>query len=194
MAIELVVDVQYENAGNKYLAFSDLRDTYKEVVAKAEQDRIDSTFFGQIVRRMPSFGKLAIERVMNKFAHYMEMTDIDGSAKAMFWMKEIASMDSDLERRIKRKSAEMLDNFGSLADVEQVRTGKNKEGKYVVKLIFNTAYEPEKIDAYNEYDKENQIRISTSDAFSNKTEALRAAMWLAGAINIRHVDEDDLPK
>lgn len=193
MAIELVVEVNYEGSGHKHIMFSDLRDTFKEIAAKASEAGIDSEFFKQIVIKMPALTKLGLEQLRAKFEHYFD--DVaDGNGKISVSMKEIASMDPELERRIVRKAEGMLDNFGALVSAQEVVTGKNAEGKWCVKVVYATDYKPDSGDEYNTYDDEAELRTTRSKPFPNKEYALQHAMFLAGALNIRHVDEDEQVK
>lgn len=196
MNVDINVEVRDPEPGEcKLMIFTDIRDTFRVIAEKAKEDDINLDFFKYIVKRMPGFARMAIERITRKYDHYLEKADFDRDTQAvMIWMKEIASMDTDLECRIKRRSIDMIDNFGAMADVQQVVTGKNAEGKYVVKLVYSTSLRPEKIDVANQYDEETGLRTSCSEPFPSKDSALYYGMWLAGALNIRHVDEDETVK
>lgn len=195
MSIELNIETAYEGEGNKRISFSDLRQTYHEIVNKAKEEDVDSSFFTAIVRRMVGMSKASIERAQY-FAHYFEAVDAAKSAQTLVvFMKEIASMDPALEIRIRRRLETKLNNFAGLMNISHVQTGKDKDGQWVVKLAHVTSHEPvSDVAAYNTYDNESQERVSWSDPFPTKGQALYHGMWLAGALNVRHVDEDDLPK
>lgn len=193
MPVELAVDVQYANAGHKRITIKDVRDTYREILAKAKEDEVNADFFKQIVRAMPGLIRMAQQRVSDKYSHYFEGTDTDSSEGAvLIWMKEIASMDPSLERRITKKSLEMLGSFAELANLQTVNVGLNTEKQYVVKLVYTTPFKPDDL-SLNEYDEEKQLRVTFSEPFSDKQRALNMSLWLAGALNVRQIDEDDLP-
>lgn len=192
MAVELNIVVDYSGSGYKDIKFSDIRDVYKEVVAKAEEARIDPLFFKKIVQRMPSIAKMGIERITSKFAHYLENYDSEGG-EIRIWMKEIASMDPSLERRIVKKTEEQLEHFGGLVGAQTITTGRDRDKNWVVKLAYKTQYMPDEMSV-NEYDEETGIRVTYSSPFSSKDEAMNHGMWLAGVLNVRHIDEDELPK
>lgn len=191
MSVDLTVDVRYEGMGNKRIMISDLRDPFREVLNKAEKDGVPISFFKHIVKYMPGLGSLALARVVQKFDHYFAGYDRNGSEALVLDMKEIASMDPDLERRIVRKSVEMLDNFGGLVDAQHVSVGLNADKRYVVKLTYKT--EVDNPAEYNTYDDEKRLRTTVSSDFDNKDQAMYHSMWLAGALNIRHIDEDEMP-
>jgi len=191
MSINLNAEVSYSGQGCKRIQFSDLRDCFREIVEKAKDDGVEIGSFKHIVKHMPALGQLALNRVVDKFSHYFEQWDRDGSATIDVFMKEIASMDPELERRIVRKSIEMLNSFAGMSDMQHVAVGKNQDGSYVVKVAYLTD-----IDAdapYTVYDEEKSLRTTMSEAFRDKQPALVLSLWLAGALNVRHIDEDEMP-
>lgn len=196
MAIELSIETEYEGSGGKRIYFSDLRATYNEIIEKGKADDVDTSFFTFIMRKALGLSKAAVERVNNTFAHYCDdVQAAKDASKLLIVMKEIASMDPDLERRIKRRMEQKLNNLAGLMNVNRVIVGKNPEGHWVVKIAVVTEHQPvPDVREFNSFDEETNERITWGEPFQNKEQALYYSMWLAGALNVRHEDEDDLPK
>lgn len=191
MTIEVTVNVDYNGHGCKKISLTDMRDTYKEVIAKANDDGVPVDFIKRIVSMCPRLSSIGLEQIRAKYDHYFEGTDVDGAAQIDLWMKEIASMDEDLSRRIIRRSTAICSSLGTLLNATTVVNGLDRNKKPVVKLVYKTDMRPDGDDNYNEYDEEHGIRTTWCDPMPSVNHARHYSLWLAGALNVRQVDEAD---
>ena len=182
---------EYNGSGCRKIVFGDLRDPYKMLMDKAENDDIPGAFLTQIVKRMSALGAHARELACDLYGHYFEDTDFDGAASTTVYIKEIASMDESLVSRIRRRLAQRFSNMSELLRVEHVMAAREKD-EWVVKIVYTTELPPKSTD-YNRFDEERQERETWSEPMSRE-QALLCSMWLAGALNVRHVDQNDLPQ
>lgn len=191
MTIEVSVNVDYNGHGCKKITLNDLRDTYKEITAKANDDGVPLDFIKQIISMCPRLSSVALEQIRDKYNHYFEATDVEGAGQVELWMKEIASMDEDLSRRIIRRSTGICNNLASVLNATTVVNGLDQDKKPVVKLVYKTDIRPESDDPFNSYDEEHGLRTTWCKPMQSVDHARHYSLWLAGALNVRQVDEAD---
>lgn len=187
-AATIEAKVEYEGpGGNRKFWFKDLRDSIRVVMKEAEGRRIPTEFIKEIVSKMPKLTKLGNERMVNRYGSYIEMSDIsDETVYAK--LKEIISMDDQMARRIERTMVECFSVFGTLTKAKLVTSCKNSEGKWVVKLTYETEFKPDNFE-FNSYDEETGERSTWSKAIDSEEQALFLSQFFAGAINVRHVHD-----
>ena len=187
-AATIEAKVEYEGPGERRkFWFKDLRDSIRVVISEAEGRRIPSNFIKEIVSKMPKLTKLGNERMVDRYGSYIERTDInDDTVYAM--LKEIISMDEQMSKRIQRNMTECFSVFGTLVKAKLVSSCKNEEGKWVVKLTYETQFKPDNFE-FNSYDEETGERSTWSKGIDSEQDALFLSQFFAGAINVRHVHD-----
>jgi len=184
----IVIETSYEEGdAHKRITIKSFIDVFNALRQRCVDDDIDPKFLNEIVSRMPSLSKMVISKLRAKFDHYIEAVKCSEPQEARIWLKEIASMDESISAGIKKRCLEWFDDIGGIADVQYVACCKNPDGESVVKVVYKTEFSPS--SERNEYDDETQIRGTWSQALRSAAHAMEASQWLAGALDVRHVDE-----